>query len=96
MLSMLKNYKGNVEINGVHYASIDEAISHYTVRNGSVSIRLINKRDLPRDRKPINPEPINVEKKITVKAYMTRPATVDFDFMATARRIMSNWQLDRN
>ena len=81
MLSMLKNYKGNVEINGVHYDSINEAISHYTAKNGAVSIRLTNKRDLPREKKQTPIESINVEKKITVKAYMTRPATVDFDFM---------------
>lgn len=79
MLTMLKDYKGAVEINGVKYDSINNAISCFTARDGSISIRLLNKRDNARERVIERKE--STLKCITVKAYMTRPATPEFDFM---------------
>lgn len=79
MLSMLKEYTGNVEINGVQYSSISDAIAHYTARSGAVNIRLLAKHETTRES--ISDAENGTLKKITVKPYMTRKATPEFDFM---------------
>lgn len=80
MLSLLKDYPGKVEINGVKYNSIQDALSTFRTSGNSFSIRLLNKTDrhVTSDSDAFQDNAIH---QITVKAYMTRPATVDFDFM---------------
>jgi len=80
MLSLLKDYPGKVEINGVKYDSIQDALSTFRTSGNSFSIRLLNKTDrhVTSDSDAFQDSAIH---QITVKAYMTRPASVDFDFM---------------
>lgn len=78
---MLKDYKGVVEINGVKYSSIQDAISHFKASNSSVGIRLLSKTDKHVRTQNKALERDNRTYSITVKAYMTRQATPDFDFM---------------
>ena len=81
MLSLLKDYKGNVEINGKSYDSIQDAISTFRTSGNSVCIRLLSKHDNAIEHNSsVSNDDISIH-KITVKAYMTRPATVEFDFM---------------
>lgn len=80
MLSMLKDYKGKVEINGNMYNNISEAISKFSSK-GSVCIRLMAKTDLPVEKQSIEESENKELHNITVKAYMTRPATEEFNFM---------------
>lgn len=79
MLSMLKDYKGAVEINGEKYDSISSAIKRFKSADGTITIKLSsnNKNAF----KTQNNAPQTIQKKITVKQYMTRKSTPEFTFM---------------
>lgn len=87
MLTMLKDYEGTVEINGVTYNSIQDAIASFKASNSSVSIRLLSKTDKHVRTQSEALERDNRTYSITVKAYMTRQATPDFDFMLKNKNI---------
>lgn len=84
---MLKDYEGTVEINGVTYNSIQDAIASFKASNSSVSIRLLSKTDKHVRTQSEVFERDNRTYSITVKAYMTRQATPDFDFMLKNKNI---------
>ena len=72
MITYLKNWMGSVELNGTLYNSINDIP---TLNTGEeFQIHLIPKQK-------IQPTEKSGEVLITVKQYMTKPATVDFDFM---------------
>lgn len=80
MLSMLKDYKGNIEINGKKYDSVKDALKSFVSDSDTIMIKLSSKRENAcRTQLRANPE--HTLKKITVKQYMTRQATDDFTFM---------------
>lgn len=76
MLTMLKDYKGKVIINDKSYDSIQDAIKRFNSDADTISIKLYAARD-----SAIKPQFHTLQRKITVKQYMTRKATPDFDFM---------------
>lgn len=81
MLSMLKDYKGTVEINGEKYDSVKHAIKRFKSDSDTVTIKLSSnseKRNTEQKRALQS-----IVKKITVKQYMTEPSTKEFDFMKT-------------
>ena len=80
MLSMLKDYKGSVEINGVKYDSISDAQNRFKSKSDVITIKLSSNHS-ERKREQIRANESIVQKKITVKQYMTRQATPEFDFM---------------
>lgn len=80
MLSMLKDYKGTVEINGKKYDSISDAQNRFRNTSDVITIKLSSNR-AERHTEQIRADTTRVIKKITVKAYMTRQATPEFDFM---------------
>lgn len=82
MLSMLKDYKGTIEINGEKYDSVKDAIKRFKSDSDTITIKLSSKNENAHTTK-IRANKSIVEKKITVKQYMTRKATEDFDFMKT-------------
>lgn len=82
MLSLLKDYKGTVEINGEKYNSVKDAIKRFKSDSDTITIKLSSKNENARTTQ-IRANKSTVEKKITVKQYMTRKATDDFDFMKT-------------
>lgn len=75
---MLDNYKGTIEVNGQDVNRLD--LSNI---QGSVCIRLTPQgfRKENRERKSVDTND-NAEYRITVRAYMTKKATEEFDFMA--------------
>lgn len=80
MLSMLKDYKGNIEINGKKYDSVKDALKSFVSDSDTITIKLSSKRENAR-RTQMRANPEHILKKITVKQYMTRPATDEFTFM---------------
>lgn len=80
MLSMLKDYKGTVEINGVKYDNISDAQNHFKSKSDTITIKLSSNHS-ERNTEQIRANKSIVQKKITVKQYMTRQATPEFDFM---------------
>ena len=82
MLSLIQNWKGAVEINGQHYDSIEAVKTANLQLAGEVSIKL-----LPISAKSVKPANTSVqsvdknEVRITVKQYMTKKGSPDFDFM---------------
>lgn len=84
MLSMLQNWQGKVEVNGVLYDSIKQ-VTPQMIQNGSFNIRLCpNKKAADSAVDKVTVEKVNDSKeiRISVKAYMTRKASPDFDFMS--------------
>ena len=80
MLSMLKDYKGNVEINGKKYDSISDALKRFKNTSDVITIKLSSNRS-ERHTEQTRADTTRVVKKITVKQYMTRQATPEFEFM---------------
>lgn len=85
MLSMLKDWKGKVEINDVEYDDIQSATIKNKALSGQVHIKLYSNSFISKFHKDTKrQEAVNedIEHRFTVKAYMTKPATPEFDFMA--------------
>ena len=80
MLSMLKDYKGKVVINDTEYRNINDAVKHFKRAGDTVTIKLLSNSE-KRSTAQNNAKLEHILKKITVKQYMTRKATDDFDFM---------------
>ena len=80
MLSMLKDVKGEVIINGEKYDSVKTALNTFHSDSDTITITFIrNNRE--RNRERVRASQSNTLKKITVKQYMTRKSTPEFDFM---------------
>ena len=83
MLTMLKNWKGAVEINGTEYENIEKAITTANLtENVQMCIKLlpVKKSENLRTGSEKNEDTKQVY-RITVKKYMTQKATLQFDFM---------------
>lgn len=74
MMTMLREWKGAVEVNGIYYDSIQDVHKDNFEPGVKLHIRLI-----PRQKPVISTG--KEEYRITVKQYMTKPASSDFDFM---------------
>lgn len=82
MLSMLKDYKGSIEINGEKYDSVKTALKRFKSDSDTITIKLSSNR-VESVKSSVRASETYTQKKITVKQYMTRKATEDFDFMKT-------------
>lgn len=80
MLSMLKDYKGSIEINGEKYDSVKTALKRFKSDSDTITIKLSSNSE-KHDRERVRASESKVQKKITVKQYMTRKATDEFTFM---------------
>ena len=80
MLSLLKDIKGEVVINDVKYKNIQDAIKRFKSNGDTITIQLSSNRE---NAQKTQSHALQSVKKITVKQYMTRQATPDFDFMKT-------------
>lgn len=84
MLTMLKGYKGDIEINGISYKNVNDAIKRFKSDDDTITIKLSHNR-IERNTEQIRAlqsiSQSTSQKKITVKKYMTMPATPEFDFM---------------
>lgn len=80
MLTMLKDWKGQVEINGKTYDSIDAV--KIDSKTFSESMHIVLHSNVQK-RSKTNIDAVNdvTEYLITVKKYMTQPASPEFDFM---------------
>lgn len=83
MLSLLKSWPGAIEINGILYDTVQSAISADLQLSGEVNIKLLtNKKNSQNAANPVSSAVSKEEVQITVKQYMTKKASPDFDFMA--------------
>ena len=73
MIKQLAKWSGRVDINGVNYAGVEDIPSTVTLDNTTV-ITLIPRQTIQEVKEA-------VEHIITVKQYMTQPATPEFDFI---------------
>ena len=80
MLSMLKDVKGEVIINGEKYDSVKTALNTFHSDSDTITITFIRNHK-ERNRERVRALQSNTLKKITVKQYMTRKSTPEFDFM---------------
>lgn len=81
MVRLFDNWTGSVEINDVEYSSIQEAESVFKTLSGNIHIILKSNH-----KNAVNHTTTQItttgEYEITVKPYMTKPATPEFDFMS--------------
>ena len=86
MLNLIKNWQGTVEIDGEEYESVQDAIERFKSVSDDIHIILKSSNKTTSnettERSEVKPTDSNTEYRITVKKYMTEPATPSFDFMA--------------
>jgi hypothetical protein len=82
MLTLLTDYKGSIEINGEKYDSVKTALKRFKSDSDTITIKLLSNRT-ESVKSSVRASETHTQKKITVKQYMTRKATEDFDFMKT-------------
>lgn len=80
MLSLLKDYKGAIEINGEKYDSVKTALKRFKSKSDTVTIKLLSYSENAR-KTQISENKEHTQKKIYVKQYMTRKSDAGFDFM---------------
>lgn len=83
MITMLKDWKGSVSVNDTDYTDIGRAISDFKPENDNIHIILHSnaKKSVTGAAGASEKVSDNTEYRFTVKAYMTRPASDEFDFM---------------
>lgn len=81
MYSLLKNWKGAVEINDKHYTSIGDATSDFKSVSDTMHIKLYSATRKRKETQSDASESDSKEYRITVKRYMTEKASPGFDFM---------------
>lgn len=78
----IKDWPGAVEIDGTQYPSVDDARTSLAGVENFSSINLLTKQKQAPESKPECVVSMGeTVYKITVRQYMTKPATPDFDFM---------------
>ena len=80
MLSLLKDYKGAIEINDEKYGSVKTALKRFKSKSDTVTIKLLSYSENAR-KTQISENKEHTQKKIFVKQYMTRKSDAGFDFM---------------
>ena len=81
-MTMMKNWKGKVEIDDVVYDSIEHAQSVFKSFSDDIHIKLLsNTQSANMKRTEALKADSKSEYEIEVKKYMTQQATADFDFM---------------
>lgn len=82
MLSLMKNWKGTFEINGQTYDSFAQIPGNLALK-GDWHIKLLPKQNNVNLTSNTNVQTVgSKEVRITVKQYMTKKASPEFDFMA--------------
>lgn len=87
MLKLIESWRGAVEINGVKYDSVQDAISSCKTFSDKTHIVLhasaknVTEKRTTSEKQFIEQSTDRTEYRITVKKYMTQPASVGFDFM---------------
>lgn len=84
MLTMLSSWPGRVEINGIEYENIQKAILSTKLSDfESVNIKLLSAQKRASESTKTRSESVSdsTQYRITVKQYMTKKASAEFDFM---------------
>ena len=87
MISMLKNWNGAVEVNGRAYDSVSSVVASEFEAGRPFTIVLHpqkaqQEKEADKSRNSVQKVEKSGEKRISVRAYMTKRATPEFDFMA--------------
>lgn len=78
---LLKDWKGSIDIDDKHYTSVQDAVSVFKTLSDDTHIVLHSVSENANKSK-IECVESKSEYRVTVKKYMTEPATPSFDFMA--------------
>lgn len=88
MINQLKNWTGEIEINGNKFTSFTEALNFdFKTLSDDMTIKLLSQSNKTLNESNTSENHIvqnesETEYRIIVKPYMTKPATPEFDFMA--------------
>ena len=78
MINLLKDWKGSIDINDNHFESVEDAIQFVAGANlDDITIKL----STIHANEPVEQPAMSGEHRITVKSYMTKKSSPDFDFM---------------
>ena len=78
MINALKSWKGPVVINGTRYEAVADAMAKICTLSGEIHVELLPRRS---ERVPVRQADASEIVRITVKPYMLKKATPEFDFM---------------
>lgn len=78
---LLKDWKGEIEINDKHYNSVQDAVSAFKTLSDDIHI-FLHSANKNVNKSKIDSVESKSEYRITVKKYMTETASPSFDFMA--------------
>ena len=87
MLKLIESWRGAVEVDGVKYDSIESLTSSSKTFSDKVHIVLhasaknVTEKRTASEKQSVETSTDSTEYRITVKKYMTQPASVGFDFM---------------
>lgn len=85
MLTMLKNWKGAIDVNDKHYENVQDAINDFKTFNADMHIVLHsakkNASQSVTERQRAESVQSVQQYKVTVKKYMTQKGSPSFDFM---------------
>lgn len=87
MLKLIESWRGAVEVDGVKYDSIQALTSSSKTFSDKVHIVLhasaenVTEKRTTSEKQSVETSTDSTEYRITVKKYMTQPASVGFDFM---------------
>lgn len=78
---LLKDWKGEIQINDKHYDSVDACISAFKQLSTDTHI-ILHSNAKNTNMSVVDSENSTVQYRVTVKKYMTEPASPGFDFMS--------------
>ncbi len=81
MLELLKDWKGELDVNDQHFENVEHAVNALKSLSSDTHIKLYTAQK-KRNLSVIACSESEILYRITVRAYMTHPATPEFDFMA--------------
>ena len=82
MITMLRHWQGSIQINDKEYDSAENAISEFKTDSDNIHIILKSANKNVLNRTTAQNNDTQTEYEVTVKQYMTKKATPEFDFMA--------------
>ena len=81
MITLLKDWKGEIDINDKHYTSVEHAINDFKPGLDNIHI-VLHSANKNANTNVIDTLETKLQYRVTVKKYMTQEATPEFDFMA--------------
>lgn len=81
MYELLKDWKGEIQINDKHYTTVEVCVNEFKQLSPDTHI-LLHSVNKSKTQSVVTVADAKIQYRVTVKKYMTEPASPEFDFMA--------------